>query len=978
VAGTVRSLLATPDGAAVYVGGQFTSIAGVARGNLALVSAITPTVLRFRADTNGEVRDLALYRGSLYAVGSFGRVNGTSRGRGAALDAVTGALASWNPRASSGIRAVDIDPVTNTAYVGGAFTSLSGDGRAFMGAVDATSGDVRPWLSGSTCQDSTNPCHVFDVALTADYVYVAIGGPGGRISALDRTSGAQRWWVGGDGDVQTVLVDGGKVIAGGHFVSGFGGVEPRAGVAYLDGRSGAVLPDFDASVVGQTGVWAMLLDGDQLRIGGHFETIDGATVRRYASFRTTPDPADGQLPSAPGTPRAPAALSDAVTLTWTAASDNVAVTEYRIRRNGIVVGTSSTTLFKDRTVSPATSYQYQVEAVDAAGNVGPLSGSRSVTTEAARARLVSTDTPWLFFSRGVDPVAGWNSDVVGPTTWAEGSGEFGFGDGDEDTYISPLGVAHYFRTAFTVENPAAISTPTLRLLVDDGAVAYLNGTELTRVNMPTGLVTNTTTATVNVGGTNEMIYTSYVIPPAVLRAGTNVLAVQVHNYSATWAPDISFAAVVEYQGLVVPPAPTGLAATADGQTKVNLSWTPSAGATGYTVSRDGSPVGATAQTSFVDIGLEAGTEYTYTVVATNANGPSAPCEPVVVTTDAAPSVPPSAPTGLVVGTVTAATAQLVWTPVPEATGYVVLRDGIAVGTPAPASFSDSGLSPSTQYSYAVRATNGAGPSAPSEAVIVTTPEAPPEPPDQPAELLASDVTSTSITVRWTAVPLADTYVVRRDGVEVGTRTSPSFRDTGLSVDTPYAYTVTAVNANGASTPSSPLAARTRTFVLSGDEWRVNDVGADLGAGWREPGYNDSAWRRGGTQIGYGDGDERTLLAWGPSSTAKLITYYARTSVDAGHSIGSIKSLQLRALVDDGAVVYLNGTEIWRFNLPDGPVGFTTRASRTIAGTEERQWRTVDVSASALLPGQNVIAVEVHQDSGASSDVSLDLELSPIR
>jgi hypothetical protein len=262
--------------------------------------------------------------------------------------------------------------------------------------------------------------------------------------------------------------------------------------------------------------------------------------------------------------------------------------------------------------------------------------------------------------------------------------------------------------------------------------------------------------------------------------------------------------------------------------------------------------------------------------------------------------------------------------------------------------------------------------------VVTTPEAPAVPPDQPAGLQASDVTSTALTVRWTAVPTADSYVVRRDGVEVGTTSSPSFRDTGLSVDTAYSYTVAAVNANGAGAASAALAARTRTFVLSGDEWRINDSGADLGTGWRQPGHDDSGWRRGGTQIGYGDGDEHTLLGWGPSSTAKYITYYARTTVDAGPSIGSINGLRLRALVDDGAVVYLNGTEIWRFNLPTGTISYTTGASRAIAGAEENQWRTIDLPASALVPGQNVIAVEVHQDRGSSSDVSLDLELSPIR
>ena len=121
-----------------------------------------------------------------------------------------------------------------------------------------------------------------------------------------------------------------------------------------------------------------------------------------------------------------------------------------------------------------------------------------------------------------------------------------------------------------------------------------------------------------------------------------------------------------------------------------------------------------------------------------------------------------------------------------------------------------------------------------------------------------------------------------------------------------------------------------------------------------------------------------MLSFGANSSKKPITYYFRRSFDAGGSVSDVTALALRAIVDDGAVVYLNGQEIWRFNLPAGEITATTRAVTAIAGSDESRWRTVELPAGALRAGENVIAVEVHQDLPGSSDLSLNLDLKPIR
>jgi hypothetical protein len=75
---------------------------------------------------------------------------------------------------------------------------------------------------------------------------------------------------------------------------------------------------------------------------------------------------------------------------------------------------------------------------------------------------------------------------------------------------------------------------------------------------------------------------------------------------------------------------------------------------------------------------------------------------------------------------------------------------------------------------------------------------------------------------------------------------------------------------------------------------------------------------------------------------------------------------------------LNGQEVWRFNMPTGPVTAKTPASTYIAGTGEQLWRSGTIASNALRPGQNVVAVEVHQDKATSSDLSFDMELTPTR
>ncbi|WP_153392840.1 delta-60 repeat domain-containing protein [Ornithinicoccus halotolerans] len=153
-------------------------------------------------------------------------------------------------------------------------------------------------------------------------------------------------------------------------------------------------------------------------------------------------------------------------------------------------------------------------------------------------------------------------------------------------------------------------------------------------------------------------------------------------------------------------------------------------------------------------------------------------------------------------------------------------------------------------------------------------------------------------------------------------------------------------------------------------WRYWD-GGPRPPGWAAPEFDDSSWRAGPAELGYGDGDEATVIGFGPSSWEKYMASYFRMSFTAEQEP---VELTLRLLADDGAVVYLNGHEVARDNMPAGTVDGATAAASGRWGNAERAWRSFSLNPSQVVAGTNVLAVEVHQDQPTSSDLSMDAEL----
>ncbi len=163
------------------------------------------------------------------------------------------------------------------------------------------------------------------------------------------------------------------------------------------------------------------------------------------------------------------------------------------------------------------------------------------------------------------------------------------------------------------------------------------------------------------------------------------------------------------------------------------------------------------------------------------------------------------------------------------------------------------------------------------------------------------------------------------------------------------------------------------LVPAGSTWKYLDDGSDQGTAWRQPEFDASGWASGAAQLGYGDGDEATVVSYGGDAENKHVTTYFRHSFDVADA-SIFEGLTLRVLRDDGAVVYLNGTEVLRTNMPGGAIDYGTLAASTVYGGDESKFFAAGVDSSLLNDGPNVLAVEIHQIAVTSSDISFDLEL----
>jgi hypothetical protein len=169
-----------------------------------------------------------------------------------------------------------------------------------------------------------------------------------------------------------------------------------------------------------------------------------------------------------------------------------------------------------------------------------------------------------------------------------------------------------------------------------------------------------------------------------------------------------------------------------------------------------------------------------------------------------------------------------------------------------------------------------------------------------------------------------------------------------------------------------------TFIAKGSTWKYLDDGSNQGTAWRAKTFSDTAWKSGAAELGYGDTSEGrpevTVVSYGPDANSKYVTTYFRRAFNVTGA-ASVKNLAVNLMRDDGAVIYLNGTEVFRDNMPADTIDFSTLAINAVGGTDEATFYSQPASPALLVEGVNVLAVEIHQSSRTSSDLSFDLELT---
>ncbi|MGE3310250.1 MAG: CotH kinase family protein [Limisphaerales bacterium] len=166
------------------------------------------------------------------------------------------------------------------------------------------------------------------------------------------------------------------------------------------------------------------------------------------------------------------------------------------------------------------------------------------------------------------------------------------------------------------------------------------------------------------------------------------------------------------------------------------------------------------------------------------------------------------------------------------------------------------------------------------------------------------------------------------------------------------------------------------FIRSGKVWRYLADGSNPGSAWKENGFTDGTWPEGPSPLGYGDGDEATVVPYvDADATAQGVQKNATTFFRASFVVADttpFTGLRLTLTYDDAAAVYLNGTEILRTDNLPAAAGASTYAAGTSA--DDAVITRDNLPVQLLRNGANVVAVEIHQADGGSSDISFNLEL----
>ena len=562
----VKALLVLPDGR-LLVAGDFTRVNGETHIGTVAIDPSTGKVdpswdLSIRNAIGGglvSVRALDYYNGYVYMGGVFTHLSGggTSSvyGRNAARVSLDSRPdRSWNPEFSGSVQAVGVSEDNGSFYAGGHFTRAHGSERAWYAAKFSTEAGAAQDTSFDF-QPSTVSAGKYQQTISTGGSRVFIGGSEHSLFGYDtqtnqRTSGSVTLSMGGDMQASTISSKG-VIYASCHCSDGayqdkydwavsdrWSRIDEIKWVGAWDATTGENLhwTPFELSSKRKTGAWALTTDTNgNLWVGGDFDLshIDASHTQWNGGFARF-DNRDNVAPETPTLVRTSASTPQTVTLAWDGVSD--AVSYEILRDDRPIASTTSTTVEVPR----GGNNRFFVRAVDASGNrsattsvyVPPAQGE----VDPANPVLLDAGATWSYRAQTSAAPENWAQASFDDSQWSTGAAPLGYGDSRIATVLASnitRPVTSYFRSHFQVSDARALKGVTVKYLADDGAVVYVNGTEVDRTRIDAGPVSYTTRANAAPSYTAASNSVSEVfVPAALLTSGDNVIAVETHvNYT---------------------------------------------------------------------------------------------------------------------------------------------------------------------------------------------------------------------------------------------------------------------------------------------------------------------------------------------------------------------------------------------------------------------------------------------------------------
>ncbi len=502
---------------------------------------------------------------------------------------------------------------------------------------------------------------------------------------------------------------------------------------------------------------------DDSGTGANILNLANSAAANYTIATTT----CATTPSTPGTPTRSASNYTTISLSWTASTAGTGCTMagYHVLRNGVSVGdVTAGTNFTDIGLSASSSYSYAVQAFDTAGNTSTTSTAATLVTKAddmapttpvgvtaAAPDAVSVDLAWNpstdFPNPGGVGINGYRIYRNGATvaTYSTGTGA-----SYTDTNVSANTTYSYTVTAFdklgNESSPSNIASATTQ-----PPPVTCTGVPSTPAGLTSGTSTITTTnlswaaSTASTGCTLAGYHVFRNSLPVATVTGTSnqdtglaantsyTYTVQAYDTSGHNSLLSTAKTIVTASDTSAPSAPSNVTATAISPGQVNLAWvgsTDNVAVTAYKIYRGGTLLTPTspAARSFNDTTVTENTDYTYTVsavdLAGNESAKTIALPNPVHTPSSSDTQAPTVPSGLRAPTVTTSSVILAWNASTDnvaVSGYHVYRAGVLLGDATGLSYSNTGLTADTTYTYTVKAFDASGnTSAASVTLSVTT------------------------------------------------------------------------------------------------------------------------------------------------------------------------------------------------------------------------------------------------------------------